>query len=223
MISTAGYVPVLTFVICCCCCCCCSCCCCCCCCSLSCSWRYNNVRSPASSKHLTLCSSHSACLYLEDDEGRTFSKHMPVSQQDANNHIKQWHEIRIISVWWEDSNNPTLNHLILYIELNIWWHLHKTAIRFTTDTSALAVEQPEAKPVCSHFWMVHGSCLVWILAWTLSWGSFWFSSVHPSNFWDGTLKYCFLPHTLLLPSIFLPIQYYHPSIQHYSLVYRQHH
>jgi len=160
MISTAGSVPVLTFVVC----CCCSCCCCCCCCSLSCSWRYNNVRSPASSKHLTLCSSHSACLYLEDDEGRTFSKHMPVSWQDANNHTEQWHEICIISIWREERNNPTLNHLKLYIKLNIWWNLHKTAITFTTDTLTMAVAQFEAKLVCSHFWLVHGSCLVWILA-----------------------------------------------------------
>jgi len=147
------YEPVFNFVV-----------CWCCCCSLSYSWMYNNVRSPASSKHLTLCSSHSACLYLEDDEGRTFSKHMPVSWQDANNHTEQWHEICIISVWREERNNPTLNHLKLYIKLNIWWNLHKTASRFTADTLAMAVAQFEAKLVCSHFWLVHGSCLVWILA-----------------------------------------------------------
>jgi hypothetical protein len=39
------------------------------------------VISPATSKHFTLCSSHSACLYFEDDEGRTLSKHIPESQQ----------------------------------------------------------------------------------------------------------------------------------------------
>jgi hypothetical protein len=58
------------------------CCCCCCCCSLSYSWMHKNVRSPTSSKHWTIFSSHSTCLYLEDDDGGTFSKHTSLIAYD---------------------------------------------------------------------------------------------------------------------------------------------